>query len=93
MKPPPPKSRGVCNVRAGPSALSILVGATLAGFTLLGIGLGWIKSDIAHVRTELGQVRAELKTEIATNRDQLSSVSERLTRIETLLEERLPERP
>ncbi len=78
--------------RAGPSALSILVGATLAGFTLLGIGLGWIKSDVAHVHTELGQVRAELKTEIAANRAQIGSVSERLARIETLLEERLPER-
>lgn len=79
--------------RAGPSALPILVGATLAGFTLLGIGLGWVKNDVAHVRTELSQVRAELKTEIVANRTQLSGVSERLTRIETLLEERLPDRP
>ena len=63
-----------------------------AGFTLLGIGLGWIENDVAHVRTEPRQVRAELNAETVANRHQLSSVSERLTRIETPLEERLPER-
>ena len=71
--------------RAGPSAMSILIAATFAGFGLLAIGIGWVKSDIG-----------ELRTEIAANRDRLSafetSVSERLTRIETLLEERLPAR-
>ena len=68
---------------AGPSAMSILTAATLAGFTLLGIGLGWVKSDLADVRIEL---RAEIN---AVN-GRLSGVEERLTRIETLLEERLP---
>ena len=78
--------------RSGPSAMSILVGATAAGFGLLAIGIGWVKSDVAELRTEL-------RTEIAANREQIDAVadrvdaiSERLTRIETLLEERLPER-
>ena len=74
---------------SGPSGLTILTAATLAGFTLLGLGLGWVKSGVADVRTE-----------IAANRDRidavnlrLAGVEERLTRIETLLEERLPARP
>ncbi len=67
--------------RTGPSAMSILIAATLAGFGLLAIGIGWVRSDIG-----------ELRTEIAANRDRIDNVSERLTRIETLLEERLPER-
>ena len=54
---------------------------TLTGFGLLAIGIGWVRSDIG-----------ELRTEIAANRDRIDNVSERLTRIETLLEERLPER-
>lgn len=86
--------------RNGPSALSILAGATIAGFSLLGIGLGWVKSDVSELRTELRtELRAEFRTEISANRDRLEAVadgvdanSERLTRIEILLEERLPER-
>ena len=82
--------------RAGPSAMSILTAATLAGFGLLAIGIGWVKSD-------MGELRAELRTEIAANRARIDAVetrlagdiadlSERMTRIETLLEERLPPR-
>ena len=71
--------------RDGPSAMSILTGTTIIGFIVIALGLTWLKSDIG-----------ELRTEIAANRDRLStfetSVSERLTRIETLLEERLPAR-
>ena len=85
---------------AGPSGLTILTAATLAGFTLLGLGLGWVKSGVADVRTEIADVRSDLRTEIAANRDRidavnlrLAGVEERLTRIETLLEERLPARP
>ena len=75
--------------RVGPSAMSILIAATLAGF-------GWVKSDISDLRTEfrteLKSETSQLRTEIAANRDRIDSVSERLTRIETLLEERLPAR-
>ena len=46
--------------RAGPSAMSILIAATLAGFGLLAIGIGWVKSD-----------SGDLRTEIATNRDRI----------------------
>ena len=89
--------------RAGPSAMSILIAATFAGFGLLAIGIGWVKSDIGELRTELQSEAGQLRTEIAANRDRIdavgerlstfeTSVSERLTRIETLLEERLPAR-
>ena len=89
--------------RAGPSAMSILIAATLAGFGLLAIGIGWVKSDIGELRTELQSEAGQFRTEIAANRDRIdavgerlatfeTSVSERLTRIETLLEERLPAR-
>ena len=51
-------------------------------------------------RAGCADVRSDLRTEIAANRDRIDAVSvrlagveERLTRIETLLEERLPARP
>ena len=78
---------------AGPSAMSILTAATLAGFTLLGLGLSWVKSDLADVRTELRTEIATVNGRIDAVNSRLSSVEERLTRIETLLEERLPPRP
>ena len=78
---------------AGPSAMSILTAATLAGFTLLGLGFGWVKSGLADVRTELRTEIAAVNGRIDTVNSRLSSVEERLTRIETLLEERLPPRP
>ena len=68
--------------------MSILIGATLAGFGLLAVGIGWVESDVGHNR---GLIEA--------NRDRIDAVNarvgentERLIRIETLLEERLPER-
>lgn len=78
---------------AGPSAMSILTAATLAGFTLLGLGLSWVKSDLADVRNELRTEIATVNGRIDAVNSRLSSVEERLTRIETLLEERLPPRP
>lgn len=83
--------------RPGPSASSsILVATVIVGFSLLAIGIGWVGSDVQDVRSEL-------RTGIAANRDRVDalgervsslevSMSERFTRIETLLEERLPER-
>ena len=64
--------------RSGPSAMSILIGAVIGGFGLLAIGIGWVKSDVQAVDTRLSGLE--------------TSVSERLTRIETILEERLPAR-
>ena len=67
--------------RAGPSAMSILIAATLAGFGLLAIGIGWVKSDIGELRLRIDAVN-----------ERVGENAERLTRIETLLEERLPPR-
>lgn len=64
--------------RSGPSAMSILVGAVIGGFGLLAIGIGWVKSDIEALDARVSAME--------------TSVSERLTRIETILEERLPAR-
>ena len=79
-----------------PSSMSILVGATLAGFGLLAVGIGWVRSDVGQVRTEIHVNRGFVEA----NRDRIDAVNarvgentERLIRIETLLEERLPERP
>jgi len=81
--------------RGSPSSMSILIGATLAGFGLLAVGIGWVKSDVGQVRTEIHVNRGLIEA----NRDRIDAVSarvgentERLIRIETLLEERLPER-
>ena len=71
--------------RSGPSAMSILVGATAAGFGLLAIGIGWVKSDVGELRTRIDSVETRLASDI-------HSLSERLTRIETLLDERLPDK-
>ncbi len=67
--------------RTGPSAMSILIAATLAGFGLLAIGIGWVKSDIGELRLRIDAVN-----------ERVGANAERLTRIETLLEERLPAR-
>ena len=67
--------------RGSPSSMSILIGATLAGFGLLAVGIGWVKSDVGHNRDRIDAVNARV-----------GENTERLIRIETLLEERLPER-
>lgn len=76
----------------GPSAITILASATFAGFFLLTAVSGWLLVDASHQRTEI-------RTAIEANRDRIDAVNERiganaerLTRIETLLEERLPPR-
>ena len=90
------KIAGGIERRPGPSASSILVGTLIGGFVLLAIGLGWLRSDVQDLRSDL-------RTEITAKRDRIAALgervssleiamSERLTRIETLLEERLPER-
>ena len=82
--------------RSGPSSISILATAMVFGFTLLTVVSGWFMF-------EASQQRADLRTAIEGNRDRIDalsdrvsglevSMSERLTRIETLLEERLPPR-
>ena len=81
--------------RGSPSAMLILVGATLAGFGLLAIGIGWVKSAVSQVRAEIHVNRGLVEA----NRDRIDAVNarvgentERLIRIETLLEERIASR-
>ena len=78
--------------RPGPFAPSILVGTLIGGFVLLAIGLGWVRSDVQDVHSGLRAVRTEIAAlgERASARE--IAMSERLTRIGVLLEERLPER-
>ena len=68
--------------------MSILIGATLAGFSLLVVGIGWVKSDVGQVRVEVNANRDRIDAVNA----RVSENTEHLIRIETLLEERLPER-
>ena len=75
--------------------MSILIGAALAGFGLLAVDIGWVKSDVSQVRTEIHTSRSLVEA----NRDRIDPVharvgenTERRVRIETLLQERLPER-
>ena len=82
--------------RDGPSSIGILATLTGLGFMLITVVFGWFM-------IEASQQRAGLRTAIEANRDridaaetrlsgEIASMSDRLTRIETLLEERLPER-
>ena len=82
--------------RGGPSATGILATAMVLGFALVAVVFGWFMF-------EASQQRSDLRAAIEANRDRIDAVetrlagdianlSERLTRIETLLEERLPPR-
>lgn len=75
--------------------MSILIGTTFTGLGLLAVGIGWVKSDVAQVLAEVHVSRGLIEA----NRDRIDAVNarvgesaERLIRIETPLEERLPER-
>ncbi len=59
------------------------------------VGIGWVKSHVGQVRTEIHVSRGLVETD----RDRIDAVNahvgentERLIRIESLLKERLPER-
>ena len=82
--------------RGGSSGINILATATGLGFMLITVVFGWFMF-------EASQQRSDLRTAIEANRDRIDaltdrvsslevSMSERFTRIETLLEERLPSR-
>ena len=82
--------------RGGPSPMSILTTAMVLGFTLVTVVFGWFMF-------EASQQRSYLRAAIEANRNRIDAVetrlagdianlSERMTRIETLLEERLPPR-
>ena len=83
----------------GPSSISLLAVATTLGFALVIACMGWLLSEV-HANRDLIETNRGL---IEANRDridavqtrlsgEIQNVSERLTRMETLLEERLPAR-
>ena len=76
----------------GPSSISILVAAIAFGFTLLAGGIGWLLIEI-HANRSLIEANGD-RVDAAQTRlsGEIQSVSERLTRIKTLLDERLPPR-
>ena len=73
------------NRRAGPAAMSILIGAVIGGFGLIAVGMSRIKNDVEAVEAGPGAVETGISTPEVRMTDDF-------TRIETILEERLPER-
>ena len=83
----------------GPSSISILAAATGFGFAALTAAMGWIlievhatRDRIENVETRLSGEIHSLSGEIQSLSGEVQSLSERMTRMETLLEERLPPR-
>ena len=83
----------------GPSSISILAAATGFGFALLTAAMGWLLIEIQATRDEIqanrdhiDNVETRLSGEIQGLSVEVQSLSERMTRMETLLEERLPPR-
>ena len=85
--------------RPGLSTTSLPLGVFIGGFGLIASGIGWVKSDIHAVDAAV----QALRTEISANRNRIdivndrvssleTSMPERMARIETLLNERLPAR-
>ena len=71
----------------------------LVGLGLLVSGFLWteigsvreeLRAEIGSVRTEIGSVRTELREEIRENRAAIAELAKGVTRIEAILEERLP---
>ena len=89
-------------VRDDSSGTYVLAAATGLGFMLLTAVFGWFMAEVSQLRSDLLQ-RSDLLTAIEANGDRIDaladrvaglevSMSERLTRIETLIDERLPPR-
>lgn len=76
----------------GPSSISILAAATALGFTLLAGCMGWLSIEIHANRSLIEANRDRVDAAQTRLSGEIQSVSERLTRIETLLDERLPPR-
>jgi len=89
--------------RGGPSVIGILATATVLGFTLITVVFGWFMFEASQQRSDLraaveanrdriDAVETRLAGDIADLSERVGGLSERMTRIETLLEERLPPR-
>ena len=83
----------------GPSSISILAAAVGFGFALLTAAMGWLlieiqgtRDEIQATRDRIDNVETRLSGEIQGLSVEVQSLSERMTRMETLLEERLPPR-
>ena len=88
---------------SGPSSLSILATAVVFGFTLLTVVSGWFMYEASQQRADLRVAIDANRDRIDAVNERIDAVetrlagdiaglSERMTRIETLLEERLPPR-
>ena len=71
--------------QSGPSSIGILATGTALGFMLITVVFG------GHM-FEASQQRSDRRVGIEANRDLIEAGNERLTRIKTLLDERLPPR-
>ena len=80
--------------------LATLVGSTLIGFVTIGGQLldmerriGGLHTEVEGIRTEMhkeiGGLRAEMREEIGRLSDRMGQLSERMTRVETLIETHL----
>ena len=78
--------------QSGPSSIGILAAATGFGFALLTAGMGWLLVEI-HANRGLIEANRDRIDAVETRLSgEIQGLSERLTRIETLLDERLPPR-
>ena len=76
----------------GPSPISVLAAVTGFGFAMLTAAMGWILFEV-HANRDLIKANRDRIDAVQTRLSgEIQNVSERLTRMETLLEERLPPR-
>ena len=78
---------------------TVAAGLAVAGLLWAEIGsvreelraeIGSVRAEIGSVRAEIGSVRTELREEIRENRAAITELAKGVTRIEAILEERLP---
>ena len=71
---------------------TVAAGLAVAGLLWAEIGSvrEELRAEIGSVRAEIGSVRTELREEIRENRAAITELAKGVTRIEAILEERLP---
>ena len=78
--------------RGSASGNNILAAATGLGFTLITVVFGWSMVEASQQRADLRDAIEANRNRIDVVNDRVAGFESRLTRIEALLEERLPER-
>ncbi len=77
--------------------LSTIMWATglMAVVVVAALGWGIARDEINQTETNqrIDAFRVEVREEVRGNREEIAAINERLTRIETILDERLPPRP